>query len=131
MISFTLESALQARDSNTLGKWVQDYLHNEGHNNALADSLEKESITYSISRYPILNLKRIMGPESGMKFFESLEVWEQRVKELEAKIVKREIMPPLIVTNIWGKDEIADGAHRHEALLRQGYTDYWVIFCKK
>ena len=49
MISFTLQSALQARDSNILGKWVQDYLYNDGHNNALADSLKKESITYSLS----------------------------------------------------------------------------------
>lgn len=131
MIWFTLQSALQARDNNTLEQWVQDYLHNEGHNNALADSLCKESISYSLSEFPLLKLKRIMGPEERMKFFESVDVWDKRVKELEDRIVKKEIMPPLIVTNIWGEDEIADGAHRYEALLRQGYINYSVIFCKR
>lgn len=131
MIRFTLQTALQARDNNTLEQWVQDYLYNEGQNKGLADSFKKESISYSLCEYHLLKLKRIMGPENNMKFFESEDVWEKRIQELQAKIVKGETMPPLIVTNLWSENEIADGAHRHEALLRQGYRDYWVIFCKK
>lgn len=72
-----------------------------------------------------------MGPENHIKFFESEDVWKKRIQELQVKIVKGETMPPLIVTNVWSENEIADGAHRYEALLRQGYRDYWVIFCKK
>ena len=132
MKAHILKTALQAVENNNLESWVQDYLRSDGNNEGLAEILRNtQGITYALVEFPLNNLKRIAGPEQGMKFTESESIWEERISILQQKIVQGEIFPPLIVTDLWEKGEISDGAHRCEALLRQGYEKYWVIFCLK
>jgi hypothetical protein len=129
MIAYTLQSAISANAESNLKNWLQDYLRSEGKNHTLANYIQDEEVTYSLEESDLLILNRIMGPESSMKFFEAEDVWEERVRELQNKIMFGEELPPLIVTNLWSDSEIADGAHRHEALIRQGHTKYWTVFC--
>lgn len=132
MKDHTLKTALQAAENNDLESWVQDYLRSDGNNERLADILKNDrKIRYTLVELPLSDLKRIIGPEQGMKFTESESIWEERISILQQKIVQGEIFPPLIVTDLWEKGEISDGGHRREALLREGYEKYWVIYCLK
>ena len=126
---YTLESALRAHKKGQLFQWTQDYLHGEGQNRKLAEHLtEKRPASIELVEFPLSKLKRVMGPEKGMAFTESEELWEKRVNQLIRRVKEGQRFPPLIVTDLWKDLEISDGSHRQEALLRCGYKKYWTAF---
>lgn len=62
----------------------------------------------------------MLFPENGEKF-------ERRVSDMVDSIDKGWEVPPLISWYLEDGHSIADGTHRHEALLRAGYFSYWVF----
>lgn len=125
---YTTESALAARDNGTLEEWVQEFLLSE-ENHGLATALrENKADIIDLAELPLDLLKRIEGPEEVVAERESLNVWEERVSRLENIIKEGHYPPPLVITDFWKPLEIADGNHRHEALLRNGVEKYWTIF---
>jgi len=109
-----------------------EYLRGEGDNVKLADRIES-TVCQSIElvNFPLKNLKRIIGPDKKLAYFEEEEIWERRVEKL-VSVIEGGCKPlPLFATNFWGETTLADGNHRHEALVRSGIDSYWVIFFLK
>lgn len=125
----SLKDVFEADKKGQLEEWTINYLLGEGKNSELAGFLKaKENKTFELKEFPLKQLKRIIGPEPGIKYFEREEKWERRVNDiLEAMKLGIEF-PPLIVTDFWEEFSISDGGHRHEAFLRLGKDSYWIIF---
>jgi hypothetical protein len=125
---FTVESALLAHKKGELKKWVIELLINEKSYD-LVEIIKNEK-TYAIEmlNFPLEKLKKIQGPEEDLTKRQPPHVWEEKVSEL-ANVLEYGFSPaPLIVTDFWNHFEVADGNHRHEALLRRGIMNYWTIF---
>ncbi len=120
--------AIEAGKNGNLEEWVQKLLISEG-NEDLAKSLSNEKpICVSIVKIPLKLLKKIEGPEEQIEHRQPLDIWENRVSKL-VKLIEGGYKPaPLLVTDYWNYFEIADGNHRHEALVRLGTLEYWTIF---
>jgi hypothetical protein len=129
---FTLESALAAKQNNTLKLWVQNFLRDEGKNTKLADVLKaNKKVWADLVEYDLLKLVRVMGPEKEMVFQEDQKKWEHRINTF-TDLIKDGYKPaPLIVTDIWGDLHISDGTHRFEALKKAEIKKYWTIFYLK
>lgn len=125
---FTVEAALLAKKNGTLSKWTQELLQSEG-GVGLANALKSErTVAVEMLNFPLSLLKKIEGPEEQVENRLSPDVWEKNVQRL-TDLIKHGYSPaPLIVTDFWNKFEIADGNHRHEALVRAGIKSYWTIF---
>ena len=121
------DGAHAAKENNELENWVHTYLIQEG-NHGLVTALKKETaISIDLIKIPLSLLNRIVGPEP-VEDRETVDTWEERVSGLLLMIQKGYQPPPLIVTDFWKPMEIVDGNHRHEALQRNGATEYWAIF---
>ena len=119
----------EAAEQGALVPWILDHLGAEEKNANLVrhirDATDVEAV---LADYPLDKLKRIEGPQNGETEIESVDEWSRKVKGFEHAFQNGYVSPPLIVTDFWDKIEIADGNHRHEALLNSGYTTYWTIF---
>lgn len=73
-------------------------------------------------------LLRACGPEHEMAFRESPQKWDDNVSRLSSLLNDGVDFPPLLVKVRNGKHFIADGSHRHEALIRHGVDRYWTIW---
>ena len=132
MFKFTLESAIEAKNQRRLHQWVIKYLNDEGDNKKLSKILTEEKyIWMDLVKYPLNQLKRVMGPEKGMLFQENLRKWNRRVEHFIRCINKEELLPPIIATDFWNGVHISDGTHRFEALKKTGHKKYWTIFYVK
>jgi len=124
----TSENALLAKQNGTLEKWVQNLLLSEDSYELAKTFAREKPVAVEILQFPLSQLKRIEGPEENEEHRQSPDVWEGEVNELAKKIKNGYKPAPLIVTDFWNYFEIADGNHRHEALLRVGIKSYWTIF---
>ena len=130
----TLEMAKQAKENNSLMQWAMDFMDNDKNKNLARILKENKDIFLWIDliEFPLNKLKRIMGPEKELLYPEEKEIWEKRINNLSNDIKNNNYKPcPLIVTDFWSDMNIADGNHRHEALLRSGFNKYWVMFMIK
>ena len=128
--SFPLSGAKEAQNENRLLEWVLSYLRSEANNEALAKRFKSSKpIYFTLQEIPLSRFKRIIGPEQGILFPESAEVFEERVGSLQSDLKEGAEFPPLIVTDFWTLGDLQDGAHRHEALLREGFITYHAIVC--
>jgi hypothetical protein len=124
MEDFLLKDCVQTKDGNSTGG-----------NASLWGNITKRKgqFSLSLSEAPLLDLLTNIGPDgSGKRWTEPEETWEDRVGSLVAAITnKTYVPPPLIATNFWEDEQhLADGNHRHEALVRCGYDKYWCIILK-
>ena len=126
----SIKSAIAAHKKGTLLDWVNDFLKLEGNVGLLKVLEENRPKWVEMVDFPLHLLNRIRGPED-IPNRESLEVWERRVSKQITNLQKGQISSPLIVTDYWNSLEIADGNHRHEALVRRGIKTYWTIFLLK
>jgi hypothetical protein len=129
-ISYSSEDVVTARKNNSLKQWVDEFLLDEGNHSLATELKNNKSSLIEILDFTLSKLKKIEGPEEVTNR-ESLDVWEERVSKLTKLIEQGQSLPPIIVTDFWQPLEIADGNHRHEALLRSGRDKYWTIFFLK
>ncbi len=128
----SLTSAFEADKNGGLKNWVISYLNSTGNNHKLAQIIQDTPCRrVELIEASLDNLTRICGPETGMAFFEDTHVWETRITALQQGLDDGAELPPLIVTDFWTASQISDGAHRHEALKRNGFLKYWIIFLEK
>lgn len=115
--------------SKQINSWVQDFLRGEGDNTKLADTLLKYgNFVVGPLEYPLDKVVNILGPTTDYKFFEDESVLNERVDKMVSSIQGGWNPSPLILTNIWENHlELADGGHRHRALLKAGYKTHPVI----
>lgn len=124
-----LARAIAAKRNSKVLEWTIAYLQKEERNKKLVENIKKRKIVkIELIEYPLLRLERVNGLQNGETKVEPLPLWLARVKEIEDAISKKDLPPPIIVTDFWQELEIADGSHRHEALLKHGFTTYWTIF---
>lgn len=125
---FTVSEAIEFSNKGTIEEWVHLFLTKIGDNKDLSEGLKLEK-RYWVG--PILikldRLKRCMGPENDMEFTDSVENWEKHILRFQKLINDGWDMPPLIVQNIDGELSVRDGNHRLEALIREGYEEFWTI----
>ena len=127
--NFLLASAIAAKENNTILEWTIAYLQRQEKNIGIVEDVKKRNIIRAeLIKYPLSKLERINGLQNGETEPETLQFWLKRVNAIEDAIKKNEMPPPIIVTDFWQELGIADGNHRHEALLKQGFTEYWTIF---
>lgn len=125
---FTVTSAMEAQKTGKLKEWVIELLLSEKSFELAEKITSEKTIAIEMYNFPLYLLKKIQGPEENEDQRQSPDHWEKKVKNL-AEIMGEGFAPaPLIVTDFWNKFEIADGNHRHEALVRQGVKSYWTIF---
>lgn len=125
----SLEDRPSLSGSEATNAWVQGFLRGEGGNIKLADTLLRYC-EYACGPvdYPLDQAVGIIGPTKEYKFFEEETSFNARINEMVASIENGWKPAPLILTNIWEDYmEIADGGHRHRALLRAGYQRYSAI----
>lgn len=80
MKKFPVEGAQEANKEGKLSEWVVEYLIGIGANRSLASEIQKHpQKQWLLIEFPLRKLKRIMGPEEGLKYPESREDWERRV----------------------------------------------------
>ncbi len=72
-------------------------------------------------------IERCAGPESGLPFHINASDWERGITAITSSLANQENLPPLIIEINDGKQHLADGNHRHEALYRLGYETCWCI----
>ncbi len=129
-MKFTLEEADVYAKQGKAKEWVIKLLRHTG-NEGFSKHLENnEGKIGELIELDLFSLKRICGPENGMKYFEEKDVWEKRVLNMVKDIKNGWDVPPLIVWNKDGELSIADGAHRYEALIRCEFKKYWVFVWK-
>lgn len=126
--SYTVEGALSAKENGDLKNWVIKLLLSE-ESYELAEKIESEKyVSIEMLLFPLSLLKKIQGPEENVTHRQPAHVWEGKVKNLADMLTDGYSPAPLIVTDFWNHFEIADGNHRHEALVRMGTKNYWTIF---
>ena len=115
--------------SRQINVWVQKFLRGEGDNAKLADTLlGYDNLVVGPIEYPLSKVVNILGPTTDYKFFEDELVLNERVDKMVSSIQNGWIPSPLILTNIWENHlELADGGHRHRALLKAGHKTHPVI----
>ena len=80
---------------------------------------------------PLDAMKRILGPENDKRIYEPGLLFELVVLH-KMKEIRRGWRPPPLLTTFSGQKTcpqlfVADGTHRHEALMRSGYQGYYTI----
>lgn len=122
---FTLENAEVAYQEGLILPWIINYLKTQGNNPDLASRIERAELkVVELRPIPFSKFSRIIGPEEGMIFPETIEVFNDRIAKLVTAIERGENFPPLVVTDFWKLGTIQDGAHRFEALKKSGYDSY-------
>ncbi len=124
----TLSAALASGNRGEIGDWVHDFLVTVGKNPEMAEGLRLER------RYwlgPILmdleRLPRCCGPEPDMEYRVDPKRFDEYVGRMIGSIRQGWEPPPLIASYDAGRLSVRDGNHRHEALVRNGCSHYWVI----
>lgn len=127
----TIEEIAKCAQHGQLEDWIDAFLRGEGKNVVLADGLNKQQ-RYWIGpiRFPLRTLVRCCGPEEGMEFRESTEVWNERIDSLVDHMKSGGELAPFIVQYANGNFSIRDGNHRYGACERLGLANHWtLIWC--
>jgi hypothetical protein len=126
---FDSRAALEAARQGRTHEWVQEYLRaGIWANHGLADGLLLAPRWWlGPFQAPLEYFARKCGPEPEMEYVEPVENWNSYVETIAASIISPEDLPPLIVERRNGQWLIADGNHRHEAMLRKGFGSCWAL----
>ncbi|MEG0229147.1 MAG: ParB N-terminal domain-containing protein [Oscillospiraceae bacterium] len=124
----TLSVAVNYGKQNKIEQWVHIFLNEEGNNIPFSNGLKLEKRFYTCPiKMPLNIIKRCCGPEDDMKFIVDEVGFNNHVQAISERLKSGWDMPPLIINFENGKFELSDGNHRYEALLKNGYNEYYVI----
>ncbi len=129
-MEFTLKEAGIYAKAGKAKEWVIQLLIHTGNAGFSIHIKNHPGTLEGPVKLKLSSLNRICGPEKEMKYFEEKNTFEKRVSEMVKSITDGWNIPPII---IWDKNNelsIADGAHRHEALIRSGLKKYWGFIWK-
>jgi beta-phosphoglucomutase-like phosphatase (HAD superfamily) len=126
---FTLESAFEAAEANSLAVWVGRFLASRGSDNAtLAAGLATDRHWWlGPVRLPIERLERQAGPENDVLCPIEPDEWEGDVRDMRSSLEQGWQPPPVLVEHRDGRFLLEDGNHRHEALFRSGASHVWAV----
>lgn len=127
---YSLRTAREAEETQTLGEWVADFLASPGSDNAdLADNLSEESLVWAGPvQLPIDKLNRLAGSADEAVLVEVDEDdWRDGVYEMRDKVEEGWEPPPVVVVKRGDQLVLEDGNHRVESLHQAGETHAWAI----
>ena len=128
-MKFDLSTAQAYAQSSRLEEWVHAYLATgEWANLGLSDGLKLQQRWWiDPIEVPLDLLIRVCGPEPEMLYTQDAAGWEKRVGKISNSLEDSAALPPLIVHFDDGDYIISDGNHRHEAMVRKGWSHCWII----
>ena len=98
MNDFSVTEALEYSKKGLLEDWIHEFLTSGGKNEGLSIGLKKKKRFFvGPIRIDLAKLTRICGPEKNMKYHESEERWERKIKIILSGLKMGWKMPPLIV----------------------------------
>ncbi len=126
---FDKASALGAASLGTVEDWVHRYLaFGYWANPALIDGLRKCPRWWAGPvKVPIKSLRRVVGPEKGMKYEVSQDYWTERTSAMSAAFESIDKYPPLITEYRPDGLSVADGNTRLGAFEIMGLEECWII----
>ena len=129
---FSLAGAQRWAAAGQIEAWVHAYLGQQPWANApLSEGLKRQP-RYWVGPTAVRldNMDRTTGPEPGMRYRQSPKGWEEHVEAIR-EALDPDTLPPLMGYTNDGRHRnadgtfrflLADGNHRHEALVRYGET---------
>lgn len=129
-MEFTSTEARKYAEQGRLAEWVDLFLTtvDHGKNIELAEILKQYSFVWKGPvKFNLSKLRRIAGPEEGMKYKQEQKWWDDGIATLVSLIEGGLDIPPLIVQVREDGLMLSDGAHRHEALTQLGKNQHWAI----
>jgi hypothetical protein len=122
-------SAAADRGDEEIARWVGDFLASRGSDNApLAAALATEPHWwFGPVRLRTTELEPLAGPDDDTLCDVPPSEWEEDVDAMRQSLGDGWEPPPLLVEWRDGRLLLQDGNHRHEALLRAGEPDAWVL----
>ena len=121
-------SAAADRGDEEIARWVGDFLASRGGNAVLAAALAQEPHWwFGPIRLRTTELEPLAGPDDRTPCDVAPAVWEEDVDAMQRNLGAGWEPPPLLVEWRDGRLLLQDGNHRHEALLRAGEPDAWVL----
>ena len=138
-----VDEAIAFNNNGLLLEWTVEFLLSSGGNDDLAKGLitQSKGLVMTLGLHPLQELRRSLGPEPNMRYWRDTHEWENHVLAMCQSLSAGWIPAPLIISLEAQKSAsiremlnssvplIHDGNHRHEALMRAGYTEYWAITC--
>ena len=128
---FTSKEARFYAKNQEIDTWAHAFLNSEGNNVHLSAIMKQKGFWNGPAQQPLSKMRRICGPEKGLKYHEREEVFHQKIEKMLDAIKKGWDVPPLIVWYDQDKFSVADGNHRLEALKQSGHQSYWTIVWSK
>lgn len=126
--AYSVKAAIRYAKENRIDEWVDSFLRAKNGNIELANGLKKQKrYWFGPEQHPLRYLKRCCGPEKGMEYHESVDVWTNRIDILISSIYSGNELPPLIVHYTEGELSVRDGNHRYEAYVKSGLCTCWII----
>jgi hypothetical protein len=127
---YTVEGARDASEHGELASWVARFLSSPGSDNpVLGEQLTEQSRWWTGPvQLPIGPLHRTAGPP-GAPVQRTLdrEDWGDDVDDLERRVERGWVPPPVIVIYRSGLLLLEDGNHRVEAVRRTGAREIWAV----
>lgn len=122
-------SARRAAAEDRLLEWILDYLRQPSWaNRSLAAILTgQRPILRGPIKVPLSELRRIAGPEEGIRYRKDPEVWAREISAITESCGHPDELPPILVRLVEGRYELSDGNHRLAALTELGATEAWAI----
>lgn len=125
---FTTKIALEYYNQDKIEEWIHKFLCDEGHNLGLSQGLKIEKRYFMKPvKLPLNIVERCCGPEENIEYKVSKDSFEKRVGNIQKRLSENWDMPPLFVNYDKGNFKLNDGNHRYEALIRDGFSDYYMI----
>ncbi len=128
---FSLAGALAAADrgDEEIARWVGDFLASRGSDNSvLAAALaQAPHWWFGPVRLRTTDLEPLAGPDDDTICDVHPAEWEDDVDAMQQSLDAGWEPPPLLAQWQDGRLLRQDGNHRHEALLRSGEPDAWVL----
>lgn len=121
-------SAFEAAQRGEIEAWVHEYLLTVGRNAPFSEGLRLAPRFWAGPlEAPLSDLICCCGPQPEMEYVVDQAAYNRHVDRMVESIRAGWQPAPLIASYDGGILSVRDGNHRHEALRRAGFRQYWTI----